>query len=232
MHLFCFPGARPCPCPLNSGPQTVWGCDLQVVTVVEGHMKTSNLQTSAEQLIWDPALALQLCKLYKLNPRVHFSVKTFIPTLKKEVEQITGTVTHCILVATVKVLSDVNRCLQRFLFKTSKEMLQSEFMRSNNASGYTDATSLTSAEFWSCHRGHSLTWWLCSYFSRKVHNSCLMLLALVLACIGNRHQIPLMWNRFKGDPIPCCIKFRQLCLYSKGILNDFQEVLLKGLRWE
>ena len=118
------------------------------MTVVEGHLKTTNLQTSSEQLVCVPTLALQLCKLlYKLNPGVHFSVRTFIPTLKKEVEQVTSTVTHCILVATVKVLSDINRGLKRFLFKTSKEMLQSEFMRSNNASGYTDATSLTSAEF-------------------------------------------------------------------------------------
>lgn len=73
-------------------------------------MKTTNSQTSSEQLIWDSALALQLCKLlYKLNPGVHFSVRTFIPALKKEVEQITGAVTRCVLVATAKALSDVNR---------------------------------------------------------------------------------------------------------------------------
>lgn len=69
-------------------------------------MKTTNSQTSSEQLIWDSALALQLCKL---NPGVHFSVRTFIPALKKEVEQITGAVTRCVLVATAKALSDVNR---------------------------------------------------------------------------------------------------------------------------
>lgn len=56
--------------------------------------------------------------------------------------------------------------------------------------------------------------------------------ALVVAHTGNRHHIPQMWNRFKGDPIQTYIKFRQLCLYSKGILQDFQEVLLKGLHWE
>lgn len=72
---------------------------------------------------------------------------TFLPALKKAMERVASAVTHRSLVATGKVSSDVNRCFKRFLFKTSKEMLQSEFVRSNNASGYTDATSLTSAEF-------------------------------------------------------------------------------------
>jgi len=91
--------------------------------------------------------SIGLAATVRIKPRVHFPVSTFTPALKKEVEEITAAVTHCILVATLKALSDVNRCFKRFLFKTSKEMLQSEFMRSNNASGYTDATSLTSAEF-------------------------------------------------------------------------------------
>lgn len=83
----------------------------------------------------------------QIKPRsTFFSEYTHTCFKKKEVEQITGTVTRGILVAAVKVLSDVNRCLKRFLYQTSKDTLQSEFMRSNNASGYTDATTLTSAE--------------------------------------------------------------------------------------
>lgn len=81
--------------------------------------------------------------------------------------------------------------------------------------------SLTSAKFYSCHHGHGLSWWLCCYFSRKLHNSCLTLLAVTLVYTGNRHQIPLMWGRFKGDPVLSCIKFRQLCLCSEGILEWF-----------